>query len=293
MRADILGNSIDIVYYSGTGSTLQAAECFDEVCRREGWDVRMYRLFQNKEVQLREDSILLLIFAVHACNALEPVYRFLDELPAGKNREAAVISVSGGGEVSPNTACRMSSIRRLEKKGYPVFYEKMLVMPSNWIVGLEKPLAQHLLYALPQKVESAVRDITNHTTVRSKPILIDRLFSRLGEGEKAGARQFGKRILVTENCTGCGLCASQCPAANIQMNGKKPEFGNNCQLCLNCIYSCPGKALKPGIGRFVVIREGYPIREYQAVKSFSSSSEIQKATKGFLWSGVRKYLQET
>ena len=283
---------IDIVYYSGTGSTRQVAECFEEICRQRGCDVETFRLFQNKEVRLREDSILLLIFAVHACNAPEPVYHFLDGLPAGKNTAAAVISVSGGGEVSPNTACRVSSIKRLEKKGFQVFCEKMLVMPSNWIVGLEKPLAQHILYVLPQKVESAVRDITNGTMVRRKPILIDRLFSRLGEGEKAGAVKFGKRITVTDECTGCGLCARQCPAGNIQMNGKKPEFGSACQLCLNCIYGCPKNAVKPGMAKFIVIREGYPLKEYHAEKSFSNSSEIRKATKGFLWSGVRKYLLE-
>ena len=285
-----MGNRIDIVYYSGTGGTKQVAECFEEVCRREGCDVQMYRLFQNKEVHLREDSILLLIFAVHACNAPEPVYHFLDGLPTGNRIQAAVISVSGGGEVSPNTACRVSSIKRLEKKGFRIFYDKMLVMPSNWIVGLEKPLAQHILYVLPHKVESVVRDITSRTTVRTKPLLIDRLFSRLGEGEKAGARQFGKILKVTDDCTGCGMCARQCPAGNIHMNGKRPEFGSQCQLCLNCIYNCPVKAVKPGMAKFVAIKEGYPLKEYQAEKSFSNSDEIRKATKGFLWSGVRKYL---
>lgn len=283
---------IDIVYYSGTGGTLLAAECFEETFRRQGCDVQMYRLFQNVEVRLREGSILLLVFAVHACNAPEPVYRFLDGLPAVKDIPAAVVSVSGGGEVSPNTACRVSSIRRLEKKGFCVFYEKMLVMPSNWIIGLEKPLAQHLLYVLPQKVESAVRDITDGTTVRTRPLWIDRFFSRLGEGEKAGAVQFGKRLTVTDACIGCGLCAKQCPAGNIRILDGNPKFGNQCQLCLNCIYGCPANAVKPGIAKFVAIKGGYPLREYRAEKSFSSKEEIRKATKGYAWSGVRKYLLE-
>ena len=42
---------IDIVYYSGTGSTKQVAECFEEICRQQGYDVETFRLFQNKKVR--------------------------------------------------------------------------------------------------------------------------------------------------------------------------------------------------------------------------------------------------
>ena len=283
---------IDIVYYSGTGGTKQVAECLADTCRRQDYDVVTSRLFQGKEVRLREDSILLVLYAVHACNAPEPVYHFIDSLPIAQNNPAAVISVSGGGEVIPNTACRLNCIKRLEKKGYPVFYEKMLVMPPNAFVGVEKPLAQHILYVLPKQVESVVRDISNRRTLRTRPFWTDRVLSRICEIEKVGAHLFGKRIRVTGDCTGCGLCARECPAGNITMCEKKPEFGDTCQLCLNCIYACPRKALKPGMMKFIVITKGYPLREYRAMRSFTNPNEIKQATKGVLWIGVRKYLLE-
>jgi Fe-S-cluster-containing hydrogenase component 2 len=46
-----------------------------------------------------------------------------------------------------------------------------------------------------------------------------------------------------------------CPRQNIALRDGKPVFGDRCVICLNCIYSCPQKALEPGRLRFVAIRK--------------------------------------
>ena len=141
-----MGNKrINIVYYSGTGGTERVAKCFEETYNQAGYDVWIHRIFAGKEIQNNEKVPLLLIYTVHACNAPEAVYKWIDGIEFANKIPAAVISVSGGGEVSPNTACRISAIKRLEKKGYKVTYDKMLVMPSNWMVATKKPLATMLL----------------------------------------------------------------------------------------------------------------------------------------------------
>ena len=110
----------------------------------------------------------------------------------------------------------------------------MFVMPSNWIIPTKHPLALKLLEILPEKVEKTVENILSGTQSRTSPLFIDRLFSRIGELEKVGAKLFGKLIKVTDDCNSCGWCARNCPAGNIDMNIEKPIFRNKCHLCLDC-----------------------------------------------------------
>lgn len=67
-----------------------------------------------------------------------------------------------------------------------------------------------------------------------------------------------KPFHAIDSCSGCGLCARQCPLGNINMDKdcKRPYWGKECALCLRCYHICPigavqyGKATK-GKGRYL------------------------------------------
>jgi len=282
--------TVKIVYYSGTGGTERVARCFEAKFKAIGADVSMQRLATYSILEETKHELLLMIYAVHACNAPEPVYKWIEKAPMVMGVPAVVIAVSGGGEVIPNTACRKHCIKRLEKKGYGVISEEMIVMPSNWIVSTKEPLALMLLEILPDRVTDIVKDITAGINRKVKPAFIDNFFSYIGELEKLGAKEFGKRIKVSSDCNGCSLCSQNCNAGNITMIANKPYFGKQCQLCLKCIYDCPQKALAPGMGKFVVIKEGYNLDELEKKLPHTELVDVDKLAKGYLWSGVKKYL---
>ena len=104
---------------------------------------------------------LVLCFVVHACNAPAPVMNWVKNLEQANNKPVVIISVSGGGEVTPNLACRIPIKRAFKKKNYDVIYEKMLVMPSNWIVETKQVLSSKILQVLPFKVSYIVNDVIN------------------------------------------------------------------------------------------------------------------------------------
>jgi hypothetical protein len=122
------------------------------------------------------------------------VYEWIDSLPENKNSPvpAAVISVSGGGEITPNTACRVSSIRKLEKKNCTVVYEKMVVMPSNWVIKTNDELAFRLLEILPSKVEHIADDLLAGMVRRTRPKFIDLIL-------KEGKWKKRNKVLWPEN----------------------------------------------------------------------------------------------
>lgn len=279
-----------IVYFSGTGSTKYVAEAFESEFKANAIRVHMQELRHDAPIVDEPYDLLVLCYVVHACNAPRPVMEWVKGQMPAENMPVAVISVSGGGEVTPNLACRVSLIRELKRKNFKVVYEKMLVMPSNWIVATKKLLIDRLLEVLPRKVEKIVSDLKNGETRHANPGIGNRIISLIGRLEGIGARQFGKRIQVGMSCTGCSLCAKACPAGNIEIVKGKPEFGGKCLLCLACLYGCPQKALSAGIAKFILIEEGFSFPGMLANRESARSFDIKAETKGFLWLGVRRYL---
>lgn len=101
---------------------------------------------------------------------------------------------------------------------------------------------------------------------------------------------FGKRIKANENCNGCGWCEKACPRANIALVNGTPAFNNNCLLCLKCIYGCPQRALEPGIGKFIVIKQGYNLNAIEKNNQRDELDSVEKLAKGYLWKGIKEYL---
>ncbi|WMJ86648.1 EFR1 family ferrodoxin [Anaerocolumna sp. MB42-C2] len=281
-----------IVYYSGTGGTKRTAECFDKILKENGCIGELERISTGEYNSSGDYDLLFLIFPVHAFNAPAAVYKWIRLSDKVKNTKAAVISVSGGGEVFPNRACRQSSISRLNKKGYHVLYENMIVMPSNWIVDTKEPLSVMLLQVLPDKVNNMVDAILRGEKRRTTPFVLDRIFSTFGELEKIMAGFWGHRIKVSGSCNSCGLCSRVCPSGNITMKKGKPDFGHKCHLCLNCIYSCPGKNLTPGFAKFIIVKQGYNLDKLESKLPLTEKIDIEKLAKGYLFNGVKKYLME-
>lgn len=286
-------NKIKIAYFSGTGSTARVADTLEKELRGRGISIIKSEIRAGNTYSKDKEDLLILLFAVHAFNAPEIVYRWIASLPEdSRGAFAAVISVSGGGEMTPNTACRVSSVRKLEKKNYTVVYEKMVVMPSNWVVKTDDKLAIRLLEILPSKVERIAGDLLAGVVRRTRPKLIDRIFSKAGEMEKKGSKFFGRNIRIDDNCNSCGWCAKSCPADNIKMLNNIPVFGKDCFLCLRCIYGCPNNALAAGIFKFIILKDGYNLKDIEKRMKGTYQEPIENLAKGYLWKGVKEYLLE-
>ncbi|MDG6245069.1 MAG: EFR1 family ferrodoxin [Methanolobus sp.] len=285
-------NKVKIIYFSGTGNTAMVAEEFEREFIRRAIPVVMSEISAGNFPSVDDDDLLILMFPVHAFNAPEIVYEWIETINAHDPISAVVISVSAGGSTKPNMACRLSSIRGLERKNCHVYYEEMLVMPSNLVVQTPVGLAIRMLEILPSKVRGIVDDILSGTQLRTDPPLPACILSRTGELEKRGAKLFGKKIRVKNNCKGCGWCERNCPSNNIIMSNGKPLFNGTCLLCLKCFYGCPEKALEPGILKFFVLKDGYDLKSLKKRMEGDKPEPVEELAKGYLWKGVRDYLSE-
>lgn len=281
-----------LVYFSGTGGTARVAVSLERALQQHGLAVRVTEL--NAQPHAWEEAdLLVLAYPVYACNAPVPVDEWIAQAPAGNGAAAAVVSVSGGGEVMPNTACRAEVIRRLEKKGYRVDHEAMFVMPANVLLPYGDALSAMLIKAAPIKAEAFVSGILSGKRSRMKPHLFDRLAAKLCAAEKKGSRVFGRKLKVNGDCTGCGWCAGHCPRGNIAMQGGKPQFGDRCVICLRCVYGCPKKAIVPGMGKKFVLKQGFDLNAVEErTKMMTEFPPVFQAAKGLMYKGVRAYLED-
>ena len=295
MESGFKSGRVKLVYFSGTGGTARVALSIAQRLKDRGIAVTTQPLEGCREVHSSSDEygnndLLILVYAVHALDAPEPVYEWIKTVQSGNGIPAAVISVSGGGEVWPNTACRVSCIHALERKGFHVFYERMIIMPSNVLIATREHLAVRLLQILPAKLEKTVADILAGVTRRSTPSITARGMAFLFKLEKPYAKFFAKTLSIRETCTGCGWCARNCPRRNIAMIQNRPTFGWRCIICLRCLYGCPQKAIFTKLLSFIVLKEGYNLNKLEERKADIKLEPIEELAPGFLFAGLRDYL---
>lgn len=96
------------------------------------------------------------------------------------------------------------------------------------------------------EIEKIIRDVKEKKQIRVSDVI--------GTTIKPIVHSFYKRtdhrkkFYATDDCTGCGYCAKNCPCQAIRMENNRPVWKENCSFCLKCIHSCPKQALQHGKG---------------------------------------------
>lgn len=283
-------DSVQISYFSGTQGTALAAQKISDCFNAHGVETLVSKLKDTKPIQPLK--FLMVLYPVYDFSAPKPVEEWIKQLQAVQQIPTAIISVSGGGEISPNTACRVSTIKGLEQKGYDVCYESMIVMPSNVFIHYHDIVSALLIKKLPVKAEEIVSDILAGKRISKKPLKIDYFFAMLGSIGRNYGKSFSKHLSVKDTCIGCSWCQNHCPRSNISMHNGKPSFGKECVICLRCVYGCPKKAISvSGFCKALILKDGYDMKTLeQSACSLPSELSLSSIANGYLYSGVRKYL---
>ncbi len=72
---------------------------------------------------------------------------------------------------------------------------------------------------------------------------------------------------TSDACSGCGLCARNCPNGNITMVNRRPQWGENCTFCLRCYHGCRSHAV--AYWRFTKHKGQYLHPDFKEVMKFS------------------------
>jgi len=194
------------------------------------------------DIDFSEYDVLGIAYPVHSFNAPEIAINFVKQLPKSNGMDTFIIHTAGE-DSKINYASSDTLIKKLNKKGYNVFYNKLIEMPSNFIVKYDAAKVNSILDKATKNIPRITHDIMELTPCFMKKNLIAKVLAVIGKAEWFGARLLGKFFYTKSDCTRCGKCADNCPNQNIVMNEKAIDFMWRCGLCMRCAYQCPKNAI--------------------------------------------------
>lgn len=257
--------SVVIYYFSGTGNTEIVMNMFkEEFCQHEYLVdvIRIEDVIKNGlTIDLEKYDLVGIGCQVIGFGVPNIVNDFMRLLPKEKGKRVFVFRTAGG--VAPqNYNASKSMIRKLSRKGYEVFHERIFSISSNWVVRFDNAVIRQLYKATNKKVTIMCKEVIDgekrilKTGIRLKVMmgLVRPISSRM-------LRLVGKDMKIEKSCTHCQQCIKNCPARNIYEKDGKIRFKSSCNSCMRCVYSCPQKAMKFKFLKFFPVPGGYNIEK--------------------------------
>ena len=259
-------------FFSGTGNTYRAAGWMVEAALDRGMEAALVpiSLARPKDVEGGPDRLVGIYHPTHGLMPPWSMIKFLVRLPRGKGRPRVcgrhagrhtgrpVADSRGGGPgpVFPRCWCCLSKV-------IACVADCGIDLPVNmtnihWGI---KPQNARRIMDLGQKTHQGLVDavLAGGRYWRPFNLLWELVWSTpfwfwpiLPIAYLVVGRVFMAKIMFADtSCTGCGICARNCPAGAIVMKGDRttivPFWTHRCEACMRCMAFCPvrGRAGRP------------------------------------------------
>ena len=226
-----------IYYFSATGNSLQAALDIGEGIGAEVASVA------KAGMKAKCDSeVIGFVFPSFCWGAPNMMYDFISS--GNFNPNAYFFAVVTCGAQIGVSAYDVDGL--LRAKGAKLSYCTKLKMVSNYIPMYDVNVAtiDEVLKTAESELVGIIADINAQKVCEFKKKF--RLISKIRIKIMKSYKKADEKYIVNDSCTGCGICASVCPAKNIELKEGKPEFQHRCEHCIACIHWCPQKAIDYG-----------------------------------------------
>ncbi len=257
--------TIGLFYFSGTQSSYYVAKFLKADLMKKGYQVQMYKLEKvvngTLEMDAKRFDMIGFVLPIYGFGTPRIVFDFIEMLP--RNQSKVFIIRTGCTNTWINQSASLGMIHQLRKKWYDVFYDRIVIVSSNWLLDLEEDVTRRLYEVTRDKkvphiayqIDKGIRRRHSRNFLRDVLVNIIYFFE-----DRFGAKMFGKSLYANKKCIDCRLCEKRCPVGNIDFETGKFRAGWNCLWCMKCVYSCPENAIHSRGLDFVQFRNGFNYR---------------------------------
>jgi len=288
--------SVGIYYFSGTGNTEIVAKMIKEEFCHHQYEVDLIRiedvLKNNMKIDMQKYDLIGIGSQVIGYAAPNIVKDFIHILPNEEARKVFIFRTAGG--VAPvNYNASKSIIRKLAKKGYEVFYERIFAISSNWIIKYDDDIIGQLHKATKKKVSIMCEELVRgDKRILKTSMKLKVLMAFLMLICPPLMPLVGKDYIVSKECTHCGLCIKNCPVDNIYEKKDQIKFKMSCNACMRCVYACPKNAINFRFLTFFPVAGGYNIKKILE-HPCPASEDAKKVVPAFFKDYVEKEIKLT
>lgn len=245
-----------IYFYTGTGNSLWSARKIAGYLDQPEL-VPIAR--QSKQALTCRSECVGLVFPVHIWGVPRPVTEFVGRLNADSARYIFALAVNAGQVAA--TLLQLQEI--LKTKNLELSSGFSIDLPSNYIPwggAPSKDKQDKKFTAALEKFEriSAVVRKREKLPLERGFALQNMILSLIYRKSLPRVPLMDKSFFADEKCNACGICAKICPARNICIVGKKPEWQHRCEQCFACLQWCPEGAIQYGKGTYNKKRYHHP-----------------------------------
>lgn len=230
-----------IFYFSGTGNSLFAAK---RLLSDGETLINIADAVKNQKYTytVPDDESVGFVFPVYFYTVPEIIRQFVSGLTLDGAEYVYAVITCGGGISQAGAVLK----KLLAQRNNVLHFVSSLLMPDNSMLFYQIPPTAEGVQRLQDAEDKLVqlKAAINHrtdSTIGSSTILSD----LVGLGYRLCSKT--AKFYADEKCTGCGLCAENCPTAVIEINSGKPEWTKpKCLKCSACINRCPTQAIQYG-----------------------------------------------
>jgi ferredoxin len=225
-----------LFYFTGTGNSLYVAK------RIEASPLSIPQAIHDADKHYRDDAIGV-VCPVYGHEMPQMVKDFLKNASFETDYFYLVLTY---GHVHGGAAELAEAV--LDDCGIHADYINTIMMVDNFLPGfdMEEELAIDPEKEVEKHLEEIRADITARKKFKQAVMEADREWHRkfLEMSKAMPQEQWQSPYQVTDECIGCGICMRVCPAGGIRLKNQHAiHTGENCQMCMACIHTCPQKAI--------------------------------------------------